>query len=45
MLLIIAISKDPSIGAPFKLKRKVAANPAMVIVFLTNDVEEKMVCK
>ena len=45
MLLIIAISKDPSIGAPFKLKRKVAANPAMVIVFLTNDVEEEMVRK
>ena len=35
--------KDPSIVAPFKLKRKVPANPAMVIVFPTNGVEEEMV--
>ena len=33
MLLLIALSKDPSIVAPFKLKRKVPANPAMAIVF------------
>jgi hypothetical protein len=31
--------------APFKLKRKVLANPAMVIVFPTNGVEVEMVCK
>ena len=45
MLLLIALSKDPSIVAPFKLKRKVPANPTMVIVFPTNDVEEEMVRK
>jgi superfamily II DNA/RNA helicase len=40
MLFLIALSKYPSIVAPFKLKRKVPANPAMVIVFPTNGVEE-----
>ena len=45
MLLLIALSKDPTIVAPFKLKRKVPANPAMVIVFPTNGVEEEMVRK
>jgi len=45
MLLLIALSKDPSIVAPFKLKRKVLANPAMVIVFPTNGVKEEIVCK
>ena len=44
-LLLIALSKYPSIVAPFKLKRKVPANPAMVIVFPTNDVEGEMVHK
>jgi hypothetical protein len=39
MLLLIALSKDPTIVAPFKLKRKVPANPAMVIVFPTNGVK------
>jgi hypothetical protein len=29
MLLLIALSKDPSIVAPFMLKREVPANPAM----------------
>jgi hypothetical protein len=43
ILLLIALSKDPSIVAPFKLKRKVPANPAMVIVFPTNSVKEEMV--
>jgi hypothetical protein len=36
--------KDPSIVASFKLKKKVPANPAMVIVFPTNSVKEEMVC-
>ena len=45
MLLLIFLSKDPGIVAPFKLKRKVLANPAMVIVFPTNGVEEEMVRK
>ena len=45
MLLLIALSEDPSIVAPFKLKGKVPANPAMVIVFPTNGVEEEMVRK
>jgi hypothetical protein len=45
MLLLITLSKDPSIVAPFKLKRKVPSNPAMVIVFPTNGVEEEMVRK
>jgi hypothetical protein len=35
--------KDPSIVAPFKLKKKVPANLAMIIVFPTTSVEE-MVC-
>jgi len=45
MLFLIALSKDPSIVAPFKLKRKVPTNPAMVVVFPTNGVEEEMVRK
>ena len=45
MLLLIALSRDPSIVASFKLKGKVLANPAMVIVFPTNGVEEEMVRK
>ena len=32
ILLLISLSKDPNLVVPFKLKRKVPANPAMVIL-------------
>jgi hypothetical protein len=41
MLLLLALSKDPSIVAP--AKKYVLKNPVMVLVFPTNGVEEEMV--
>ena len=38
MLLLLALSKDPSIVAP--AKKYVPKNPVMVLVFPTNGVEE-----
>jgi hypothetical protein len=41
MLLLLALSKDPSIVAP--AKKYVPKNPVMVLVFPTNGVKEEMV--
>ena len=41
MLLLLALSKDPSIVAP--AKKSVPKNPVMVLVFPTNGLEEEMV--
>jgi hypothetical protein len=41
MLLLLALSKDPSIVAP--AKKSMPKNPLMILVFPTNRVEEEMV--
>ena len=42
MLLMISLASNPKLVAPSM--KKVHQNPVMVLVFLTNGVEEEMVC-
>ena len=43
MLLMLSLAANPGLVKP--LKKEVPSNPVMVVVFLTNGVEEEMVCR